>query len=655
MAESKWSGGGGSSGTGTITGPGFNTDNAVARWDGVGGTVIQDSVVTIGDTGIISGGIQLTLRDDASLPGAGDNMIRLENRNDTPASHAHLEFRKARASNADLANGDEVGGINFHGRHNSSTASLIDILGIYTGDGTTRTGDLSILLASAGAPAERVRITGAGSVQVSSLTASHALVTDGSKGLVSSVTTATELGHVSGVTSAIQTQMNLKAPSASPTFTGTVTAATLTATGVCTLGTAGTTMNLNVLGKSTIASGAGSGVQISAIVHNTSNTASAMATLKLYAGGTSADSASIVYWTGSGSNSWQVGNRCSDSAFGWAYNGTETMASGIMGSVTTAGVWTFGPAATSAIAAHTFNGTGGLSVLSSHTGQTETYLHNADTTAASGSILLVSANDGNTRGIFGAITGSPIRIGSYSNTAVEFVRNNTSVIGGYDTAGAWTLGGTANGASHIMKGYSPVGGNASGNGSLKLGGNAGVGLVLHFDTASSTTGYIDSEYDYAGTAVQFRMRTSGTPVVAGSYTGAGAWTFPLIHNIGAGNITSGTYSPTLSASTNVASSIVYDAQYMRVGNVVTVSGYISITPTAATTTTNWDLTLPIASAMTSAIHLGGTFVQEGGSATADYNAGRIQANDTTDKALFLYAPSHNGTKIATYTFTYVVL
>lgn len=35
--------------------------------------------------------------------------------------------------------------------------------------------------------------------------------------------TATELGYVDGVTSAIQTQLNTKAPTASPTFTGTVT------------------------------------------------------------------------------------------------------------------------------------------------------------------------------------------------------------------------------------------------------------------------------------------------------------------------------------------------------------------------------------------------------------------------------------------------
>ncbi len=55
------------------------------------------------------------------------------------------------------------------------------------------------------------------------LTASRAVVTGASSELASSAVTATELGYVSGVTSAVQTQMNLKAPLASPTFTGTVT------------------------------------------------------------------------------------------------------------------------------------------------------------------------------------------------------------------------------------------------------------------------------------------------------------------------------------------------------------------------------------------------------------------------------------------------
>lgn len=55
-----------------------------------------------------------------------------------------------------------------------------------------------------------------------SVTASRAIVSNGSGVLAAATTTSTEIGYVNGVTSAIQTQMNTKAPLASPTFTGLV-------------------------------------------------------------------------------------------------------------------------------------------------------------------------------------------------------------------------------------------------------------------------------------------------------------------------------------------------------------------------------------------------------------------------------------------------
>ncbi len=42
-------------GTGDVTGPGSSTDNAVARFDGTTGQLLQDSVVLVGDTGIVTG------------------------------------------------------------------------------------------------------------------------------------------------------------------------------------------------------------------------------------------------------------------------------------------------------------------------------------------------------------------------------------------------------------------------------------------------------------------------------------------------------------------------------------------------------------------------------------------------------------------------
>src|SRR5687768_14331957 len=62
-----------------------------------------------------------------------------------------------------------------------------------------------------------------GTTTFSALTASTVPYLNASKVFTSSAVTPTELGHVAGVTSAIQTQINTKAPSASPTFTGTAT------------------------------------------------------------------------------------------------------------------------------------------------------------------------------------------------------------------------------------------------------------------------------------------------------------------------------------------------------------------------------------------------------------------------------------------------
>jgi len=66
------------------------------------------------------------------------------------------------------------------------------------------------------------------------LTASRALVSSAGSELAVSAVTATELGYLSGVTSAIQTQLGTKAPTANPTFTGTDAGATMTRTGTIT-------------------------------------------------------------------------------------------------------------------------------------------------------------------------------------------------------------------------------------------------------------------------------------------------------------------------------------------------------------------------------------------------------------------------------------
>lgn len=100
----------------------------------------------------------------------------------------------------------------------------------------------------------------AGSIAVSklaALTVSRLLVSDVSGFVSVSSVTAAEAAHLSGVTSAIQTQLNAKANSASPTFTGTVTLpATVTAPSAVVVTLPTTTSTLATLGLTETFTGA---------------------------------------------------------------------------------------------------------------------------------------------------------------------------------------------------------------------------------------------------------------------------------------------------------------------------------------------------------------------------------------------------------------
>lgn len=69
---------------------------------------------------------------------------------------------------------------------------------------------------------------------------------------ISSTVSSTEIGYVDGVTSAIQTQLDAKAPLASPTFTGTVNAAALTLSGDLTVNGTTTTINSTTLDRKSV-------------------------------------------------------------------------------------------------------------------------------------------------------------------------------------------------------------------------------------------------------------------------------------------------------------------------------------------------------------------------------------------------------------------
>lgn len=116
----------------------------------------------------------------------------------------------------------------------------------------------------------------------------------------------------------------------------------------------------------------------------------------------------------------------------------------------------------------------------------------------------------------------------------------------------------------------------------------------------------------------------------------------------ADNIKSGTYTPTAVNISNTSARSAYLAQYMRIGNVVTVSGQALIT-TVATGTTEISLTLPISSTFASSIQASGT-------ANNDGTAGIITSiNSTTTVSLKFTSPGALSLYLFVYQYSYQVI
>lgn len=131
-------------GNGNVAGPGSATDNALARYDGTTGTVIQNSIATLSDTGVLLG---LTSLETSTITAVGDLVIN--------PTGTNIDFSGKTIINAVLPGGGNVAG----------PVSATDNA-IVRFDGTT--GDLiqnsSVIISDAG------NITGVASIQTPSIT-----------------------------------------------------------------------------------------------------------------------------------------------------------------------------------------------------------------------------------------------------------------------------------------------------------------------------------------------------------------------------------------------------------------------------------------------------------------------------------------------------
>lgn len=159
-------------------------------------------------------------------------------------------------------------------------------------------------------------------------------------------------------------------------------------------------------------------------------------------------------------------------------------------------------------------------------------------------------------------------------------------------------------------------------------------LFIH-SAAASTTQWISLTHD----------GTNGVIDV-----GTGVVSFP--DNITAANVLSGTYTPSVTAEANLdATTTATQAQYMRVGQVVTVSGRFNANPTLTATATSFELSLPIASNIGAVEDAAGVAFAGGIAGMGAAISGSV-ANDT---AVVTWVSTDVTAQDFSYTFTYEII
>jgi hypothetical protein len=118
-------------------------------------------------------------------------------------------------------------------------------------------------------------------------------------------------------------------------------------------------------------------------------------------------------------------------------------------------------------------------------------------------------------------------------------------------------------------------------------------------------------------------------------------------------VTSGVYTPTLTAMSNVQTVTAYPCSYLRVGKIVHVSGFLKVNPTMGTTTTEVAISLPVASDFAFEHQLAGVGI--GGVAALTPETADIRAWLVRDIAQLRFESANTGNHEMWFTFTYQIL
>lgn len=255
--------------------------------------------------------------------------------------------------------------------------------------------------------------------------------------------------------------------------------------------------------------------------------------------------------------------------------------------------------------------------------------------------------------------------GTTNITGTTTITGTTSIIGETDVTNAsgnrsFTVSGSGNGSIYIKGGTGQTKSlflqtgtslrwTIRANATAESGSDVGSDLqILRYDDTGT---FIDTPFFIKRSTGRVGIGTTSPAclldVSGGISTGSSSVTSPAATD---GNIFSGTYTPTLTGVTNVASSTAYTTSYMRVGNVVTVAGRIAIDPTAAAQT-SIGMSLPIASTLGATQALGGTFAF----GTDSGQVGAISGDVTNNRASFDILTNSGNNRNYYFSFTYRVI
>lgn len=174
-------------------------------------------------------------------------------------------------------------------------------------------------------------------------------------------------------------------------------------------------------------------------------------------------------------------------------------------------------------------------------------------------------------------------------------------------------------------------------------GTASPSAILHLIGEDTTTSNFSLKALNSGGSTGFYVNNAGQIYGTALHNNASAIT-------GTTNqyIASGTYTPTITGVANYSSSTSDVATYIRVGNVVTVSGSLSVTPSGVGTLV-FRFNLPIASNFTLSTEVTGSAQDE-----SLYDITSIAAHVSTDQALIQCSASDTTNRLFSYIYQYEV-